>query len=372
MRRGAAIALATSLLVGCSTAPATPERGVLSIEWRMTPEREGELQSSLGSNVDIPVEARLDGERFGATVRVAGSSSQLHVKHNFNMDLDRPSKAGIRSFRLASSPVDRSMLRIPLAFDVFARADLPTPEVIPAALTVNGRYWGLYYLVEKVDEEFFTRRGLPLRGLFKAFNDANFAPGMSAHVDDVYEAKSDTGLAEIQRLAAFVETAAPDRFETEIFSFIDRADVARYVAASVVTDNYDGFNKNVYFWSPAPGTPLRIVPWDVDRTWLGITAQGRVWLDNVLFERLFAIDGFRDDVLLLVSEMLARDDSVERFEDRLAMNRERIARAYADDPALGGLRGWSLEDEAAALLRDYADWTSRLTDPSGADVLDAR
>lgn len=354
-------------LYGCAADRDAYDRGLLAVEIWLEPERLGELYGSTSSGAYLSAVAFLGGERFTADIEAAGGFSLFHVKRSLNVRLRDGAFRGVRSYRLSATETDRSMVRTPLAYDVFARFGFAVPTVTPVAMTVNGRYWGLYYLIERVDEAFFARRELPARALYKAKGFASFFDGMSAHIDTYFESRFEPeSLVELERLADLVESASPDALEREIFSYVSRSDFVRYMAAGVLTGHTDGFNKNVYFYSPGLGEPLRIVPWDMDKTWEhsvleAIRETGRVWQDNVLFERLFGLEGVRAEIIGLVQQALRGEEAVPLFVARVDEARARIARAYADDDALGGMHGLSLEGQTSALIMLYGEWAARLT-----------
>jgi spore coat protein H len=204
----------------CACAPEHPamDRGVTAVELVMEPERLGAIYGSTASGAYVPAEAYLGGEHFAVELEAAGGYGLHYVKRSLNVRLRDGEFRGIREWRLSTNASDPSMLRTPLAFGVFARQGALVPEHLPAAVTVNGRYWGLYYLIERIDEEFFTRREVPVSGLYKTIGSSSFFPGMSADIETYFESRLDDDLAPMRNLAELVEAASDEELERQIFT----------------------------------------------------------------------------------------------------------------------------------------------------------
>lgn len=355
-------------LVCCACAEEQPARdhGLLAVTLELEPERLGDLFASTGSGAYLDARVTLGGERFAAEVRAAGGYSLHYPKRSLNVRLTRGTFRGVRDYRLSATEADRAMVRTPLAYEVFGRFGLVAPEVTPVSVTVNGRFWGLYFLIERMTAEFFARRGRPCVSRYEATGYARFVPGTAAHIEHYFDAHHEPEhFNEIRRLAELVETASDAAFAAEIFAHLDRASAVHYMAAATVTAHVDGFDKNLTYWAPRLGAPLRLAPWDMDKAWyLPFVRSARpgdaAWRDNRLFVRLWAMSAVRAEVGGLVEAALRGEDGPEAFAARVLAASDEIALAYADDMALAAGRGLSREAEAAALIEGYAVWAENV------------
>jgi hypothetical protein len=347
--------------VACFEPAAELSYGLKRVDLEIEEDRLGRFYSDTGSGAYHVGQLSLDGASYRVEIEAAGAVSLRRFKRNMNLKILGDRHEGYQHLRLAATTGDKSMLRVPLAYEVYERLGLPTVRWEPVSLVVNGRYLGLYYLHERLKDDFFDERELPMQALYKAKGGATFGPKMLRRMSDYLEAElGPKSLAELESLADLVVDATDRHFNDEIFERVDREVFVRYLAASIVSNNWDGFDKNVHYHSPGLGEPLKLVPWDMDGSWLSARTGRRIWFANKLFERVYLATDVRAEVLDLVTQALAGDESVAVFNERLESLQSKIARAYAADPYLGGGRGLVLQDEANELKSIYAEWVQKI------------
>jgi hypothetical protein len=98
-------------------------------------------------------------------VRFKGNSSYGHVdglKKSFKLDLDEywPAQEleGLDKLNLNNVFMDPTFVRERAGYEICDALGLPTCRTNFAALYINGDYWGLYVLLEQVDQEFIESR----------------------------------------------------------------------------------------------------------------------------------------------------------------------------------------------------------------------
>jgi len=98
-------------------------------------------------------------------VRFKGNSSYWSypgVKKSFKLDIDRyvdgQELEGLDKLNLNNQFMDPSFVREVCAYELSEAAGLASCRTNYAALTINGEYWGLYVIVEQVDQEFLESR----------------------------------------------------------------------------------------------------------------------------------------------------------------------------------------------------------------------
>ena len=136
---------------------------------------------------------------------------------------------------------------------------------------MNGQFRGLYVEVEQPEKALLKRLNLKGASLFKAVSPSNQADERDLGDENSYrvhyskETQKTEGYRELQQFCHELERA------TNTFEFFTRhVDVEKYInylAATVLTQNWDGFNKNHYLVHDGNGSKKWfVVPWDLDRT----------------------------------------------------------------------------------------------------------
>jgi len=237
---------------------------------------------------------------------------------------DKPFE-GHRSLNLNSAWRDPAFVRETLAYQVYAACGVPASRSRMVRLHVNGQFRGLYVEVEQVDEALLRRFNLNGATLFKAISDNNQADerdlgsevSFAAHYGN--ETDKDEGLGELRQ---FCHDLA--RTTNTLDFFNRRVDVEKYInylAAIVLVQHWDGFNKNHYLVHDRRGSgKWFVIPWDLDRTlgdhWRGgfDTANLSVLLGT---RQLPAVTGWNRLQDRFINEPVLRTRFLERLEELL-------------------------------------------------------
>lgn len=126
------------------------------------------IMKTHGDGDRIPADVEVDGILYeGAGVRFKGNSSYnfilqagleklpLNVKLNFS-DKENKLPSGHKTLKLANGFRDPSFIREVLAYDI-AREYMPASRAVFANVYANGKFLGLYTLVESVDNTFLDQ-----------------------------------------------------------------------------------------------------------------------------------------------------------------------------------------------------------------------
>src|SRR5262245_55798302 len=138
-------------------------------------------------------------------------------------------------------------------------------------LDMNGQFRGLYVEVEQPDKAFLKRLNLKGATVIKAISRSNQADERDLGDENSYrghydlETQKAEGYRELQSFCHDVEHAT-----NTLDFFTRRVDLEKYInylAATVLTQNWDGFNKNHFLVYEGGGSKKWfVVPWDLDRT----------------------------------------------------------------------------------------------------------
>ncbi|MBQ8162725.1 MAG: CotH kinase family protein [Clostridia bacterium] len=120
----------------------------------------------------------VDGEKISNVgVRAKGNTSLSSVsslgseKYSFKIEFDHFVKGrsyrGLDKLSLNNLIYDATMMKDYLAYTLMGRMDVPSPLCSYGRVTVNGELWGLYLLVEGVEESFLERNNMTTGEMYK-------------------------------------------------------------------------------------------------------------------------------------------------------------------------------------------------------------
>ena len=227
---------------------------------------------------------------------------------------------------------------------LMAGSGLDYADYRPAATYVNGAYWGIYNLREKINEDFLAaRHGVDPGAVDLLERDAAVVEGSAEAYHSLLEY---VATADLTSDAAFARVAAE----------VDLDNYATYQAAQIYFDNGDWPGNNIKYWR-APGTKWRWVLYDTDfgaglfredahasnTLSTAMSPDGGEWPNppwsTLLFRRLLTNEGFRHRfVNRMADEMNTRfvpahaialiDRNAERIAPEVARAAERWERGF--------------------------------------------
>ena len=191
-------------------------------------------------------------------------------KPAFKLDFDKYKHKGrtilgMRGVALNNMVDDPSMLREQLGARVFAALGVPAPRASYAELTINGERFGLYTLLEAVDETFLAHQfgsgsGPMYEGEY----------GCDLYEQDVSGFEHDSGEdPEREQLAGFARAVSGPTSEWFLGTspVVDRERVLTYLAASTLLADFDGYRHghNYRIYRDPNTTRWNFIPWGFDR-----------------------------------------------------------------------------------------------------------
>lgn len=326
--------------------------GLRTFEIEMAPERVGEMLGGAFAHIEVPGRLTVEGREYAVKIRAAGSSTIVLPKKSLDLDFGEDDFEGAEEVRLSTSAGDPSMLRVPLALEIFKAAGLPTSKWEYVSVFLNRRPLGLYIRIEKVDKSYFKKRKIPWTRLYKAEQNADFLQDMESRLATAFSGKPEPQNLERMALLTRVAWIADEaEFEREVFAILSRESAVRYMVATQLTNHYDGFNKNINYVERADTGLLEIAPWDFDLVWRPDLSSGRdAWNRNHLWKRLYALPSVKAAVDARVAELSQEEASRASLDPKIEKWSSLIGNAHASDPYLGGA-GKSLQESTAALQR---------------------
>lgn len=306
---------------------------------------------------ESPVAARLrvGKERLQGYVSLAGQGSISHEKRGYRFDIEgRRGPFAFRSFRLSAQSQDDSFLASLLGHRVYSALGLPVPDIEPVSLYLNRQFVGLYLLIERIEPEFFERRGFAAERVYRSQPIlSDFGREMIADpARGMKEAYGSYAGDEISRLAQWAN-GEPDAANLGLGSrLLDFENFTRFVAANLFLVNCDSFNNNLYLFRTEGDPRFRAAAWDWERAYDGTCTPEDLKARSHLVMQLYAQPELRAQVEGILAELRTSRFGPAAVRAHLDEDIARIGRAYAADPYLGGLG----RDPRAKSLRVFSNY----------------
>lgn len=265
---------------------------------------------------------------------VYGSLRSLDAKASFKVDFneieDRRLR-GLENLVLNNMVQDPSYVHEALAYSLWRAAGLPAPRTGWAELWVNGEDWGLYVVVEPVDDTFVRRWFGDDEGgsLWEGAYGVDFFAG---HEDlfELDEGEADT--TPITELAALLAGEPDEAAIVTLETLVDLDAFLAYMAIEAATLHWDGYTtRNNYRVWHDPGTGLfHWIPWGTDQTF---SSDVYVPYDGYGATLAFCLAepgcaARYDDALLDAADLVETIDLGAELEAHVAL----LAEAIAADP----------------------------------------
>jgi hypothetical protein len=193
----------------------------------------------------------------------------IEQKPSFKIDMaewqDGATLHGVRRLTLNNNIQDASMMAENLGFMLMDRMGVPAPRHGYACVTVNGEPYGLYGVVETIDQQFVERHWDDSSG-----NLYEREQGADLHEDlvDRYvlaEEGQPPDRADLYALAAALEAAGPDQLMDVLRAHFDAEALLAMWAVDLVIGNVDGYvrrGNNYHLYHEPTSDRWWMIPWD--------------------------------------------------------------------------------------------------------------
>lgn len=226
----------------------------------------------------------IDGERVpDCGIRSRGNGTRNGVKPSLKLDFNEyVSAQRFRSYKavhLENLYGDLSGIHEHLSFSVFEAMGIPAPANAFARVYVNGEYWGLYELVEDVEDRFLKDRYPPGKGTLYKFEIGVAAwdlswrgPDPSAYIPLTFEPKTNEKTYDPQPLVGLIRVvneASDAEFLAEVGKYLDVPAYLTYLAVENAVAEVDGQSgvigiNNFYLYQLDGTARFAFIPWDKD------------------------------------------------------------------------------------------------------------
>ena len=225
----------------------------------------------------VPATLRFAGYEVETGVRYKGSSTfdTLDGKPSFKMSFsafrDGGTFLGVERLTLNSMRFDPTMLREAAAYRLFAQVGAPAPRHGFGRVTINGALYGLYSLVETLDENFLDR-AFPGDGDGHLYDSTFIAADLTPLAKGSFELEEGDPATADAELDALVGALDSGNILDVIDTRFDRATLLPFLAVDLVSPNWDGYSRNTnnFLLYHAPlADRWHFVPWGQDTAFRG-------------------------------------------------------------------------------------------------------
>ncbi len=226
---------------------------------------------------EVPGSLAFEGAWFPEVgVRIKGqlgSLRELDEKTAFKVDLNQYEDheiRGLNSLTLNNMVQDPSYVHEHLAYTVYRAAGIPAPRVGWVWLEVNGEAFGLYLLVESIDDRFLARwYADPSGHLYEG------SYGQDFDHDDIDELEYDEGpdpedRSELEAVADILDTGPSEAGLARLEELVDVDQFSWNMALEALMLHWDGYttsNNWRFYLDPVSGR-FQIIPWGTDQTFV--------------------------------------------------------------------------------------------------------
>jgi spore coat protein H len=297
------------------------------------------------------VHADLDFEGWqfrNVSVRYKGNNtfmmSRNSLKRPLKIDLNKGyggrKLGGVAKLNLHNGVNDPSWMNEVLSHRLFGDAGVPAPRTAYARVyvTVPGKYdrkyFGLYSLVENVDNDFLRARfGTRKGALFKPVTRQLFEDRGDKWADykATYDPKTSVAEEQAARIVAFsklVSHACDSEFASRLEEFLDLDEFAGFMAVTVWLSTMDSLlsmGQNFLVYLHPKTQQFQFIPWDLDHSFGQFPMAGsqqdletlsihKPWTgQNLFLERVFKVDQFKRRYLARLKEFSETIFRPERF-----------------------------------------------------------
>lgn len=303
----------------------------------------GPLAGEVGYGQQVP----------NATVQIRGQTSSRNAQKNYKIEL-KDNKGfwnDQRTINLNKHMTDGLRFRNKLMYDLMCEI----PQIISlrtqfvhlyvkdaAAGETEFSDYGLYTQVEQLNRRGMRAHNLDRNGHLYKINHFEFY-----RYEDVIKTTDDPGYDEAAfafrletkgnqdhtKLIGLLEAVNSYSVTTqELFdTYIDKENVAYWMALMILTGNIDTSSRNMYLYSPLNSSKWYIIPWDNDGAFRSYENELRNWSDggsweegipnywgNMLFRRCLMDAGFRETLDRAVQDLMEHYLTEEWFESAVA------------------------------------------------------
>lgn len=218
------------------------------------------------------------------------TATKLSIKINFNWDGNGRKFYGLNKLQLHSQNNDPSQMRDRLGYWLYREMGVPAPRSVHARVIINGEYYGVYALIEQIDEAFATHNFAdgsgnvykeiwPIDENGEAREACDFLRNLKTNTSGIPNANMITGFAE-----AIEASDSEEKLKQQINDYMNIDKTIAYAVVDYSIRNDDGVfhwycdetgcgNHNFYWYEEPAAGKVHLIPWDLDNAFENIIKE---------------------------------------------------------------------------------------------------
>jgi len=330
------------------------------------------LKAAFQENTYYPAEMVWNGISVqNVGIRSRGLGSRSATKPGLRVDFDRYNGGqhflGLKSYVLDNLTQDPTGVKETTTMRFYTRLGIPAPRETHTRLYVNGRYSGLYGLVESVDKTMMGRvfgsiaDDVQNDGYLFEYNYVLGSPWRFTYEGSAltpyklrFDIKTNETHAEstiwgpVEELVRLTNDTSASSLEQAIADRLDLPAFVRYISAQNFVADFDGFNgydgmNNFFIYRKEKSPQHVMIAWDEDNAFLQPDYPILMRIDeNVLTNKLLSLSSYRAQYFNV--ELESADSAAGWLRQEMQRQLEMINDAMLADT----LKPYSNADYAAA------------------------
>jgi spore coat protein H len=338
------------------------------VDIRISDENLIQINQGGRSKTRIPAEVSINSSPYyWGRINLAGNSSLGALKSNYRFivsqrSFDEMDFAAFSILNRRGGQSLRNLLGQVILNHFDTEFSLPTPDIYPAKLYINHMDHGLYFLVERINRDFFQRRKIELYTLYKAKGSrGTFGPEMITDPEHGLEhSKGTPNSRPLKRIAEWANSP-PQPENPASLDFlgenIDLQSLVTYFASVVFLRDCDSTVRNYLLYQSRTTSGFKFAAWDWDSSYSGCKLSS-LFKGNTLFRKMLHYPSLREAFIAKLQVMLEHF-TPKKTEDLLTQFVEQIQFAHDTDWYLTRIEN-DLMIEKENLMRRYKEWMKTL------------
>ncbi|OGU34121.1 MAG: hypothetical protein A2068_04785 [Ignavibacteria bacterium GWB2_35_6b] len=341
------------LLSGCGDEILNPSENLSIVpvmEIQMSQDNLNSLRVNRTNDAGYFVNIFYKGEKKKAELEASGAGSRYNPRWSYKIELENGETIeGLSAFNLSAQIYDPTMLNTAIALNYYEQVGLPVFHNSHVFLKINNEDEALLVLLERVEEEYFRKRNLPVFQLFKVGFGAKFSSEGGFYPQFHFEKKipEDNSFYYLEQLINAIDTSSNENLNSSLGKFIDIKNYIKYHAATSILNNDDSFNNNFFLIKETKDSPFKIIPWDFDKCFSRVNDvkfAGENSIIKKIFKNPITFEWYKNELVYQLENIYTEEKLFKVIDSTASVIRE----AYNIDPYLGKER-YNFENEIEKL-----------------------
>lgn len=267
------------------------------------------------------------------------------LKIDFNEYVAGTKYDGLKKLNLQNGFGDPTLMRDALAYKFMRDAGVVAPRTSYAKVYLNETYWGLYVIVEQVDDRFLKNSFENANGnLYKCIDNTNmdWQGSSPTNYQDEFGLKTNEELDNWDDFIHLMrKIKEEDEFDDSISTALQMNNYLRVLAADVLMYNWDSYydhGRNFYMYYDSTAAAFQWIPWDYNlafsstETNIVVNFDGWMAEEKPLVINVMESEIYREQYFNHLCVLIDNYFTIENLETYLDDTKALITDAVDEDP----------------------------------------